>query len=87
MRSRERVAREEEVSVEAEDAPAPFYLPGRSYDEMFAADGAVRAHYAAMHTRMTTLEPAELANRQRTLEQSFLPAKPLLSRPARGCGR
>ena len=66
------MAREEEVSVEAEDAPAPFYLPGRSYDEMFAADGAVRAHYAAMHTRMTTLEPAELANRQRTLEQSFL---------------
>jgi uncharacterized circularly permuted ATP-grasp superfamily protein len=73
MRSRDRVARGEKVSLKAEDAEAaPFYLPGRSYDEMFAADGGVRAHYAAMHTRMTTLEPAELANRQRTLEQSFL---------------
>ena len=66
------MAREEEISLKAEDAQAPFYLPGRPYDEMFAADGGVRAHYAAMHTRMTTLEPAELANRQRTLEQSFL---------------
>jgi len=72
MRSQDRVAREEEISLKAEDAQAPFYLPGRPYDEMFAADGGVRAHYAAMHTRMTTLEPAELANRQRTLEQSFL---------------
>ena len=73
MRSGDRVARDEKVSLKVEDAEAaPFYLPGRSYDEMFAADGGVRAHYAAMHTRMTTLEPAELANRQRTLEQSFL---------------
>ena len=73
MRSGDRVARDEKVSLKVEDAEAaPFSLPGRSYDEMFAADGGVRAHYAAMHTRMTTLEPAELANRQRTLEQSFL---------------
>jgi uncharacterized circularly permuted ATP-grasp superfamily protein len=51
---------------------AGFYSPGRSYDEMFAADGAVRAHYGALQTRMSTLSPTELANRQRTLEQSFL---------------
>jgi hypothetical protein len=49
-----------------------FYRPGRSYDEMFAADGTVRPHYAALQARMTTLAPAELADRQRTLEQSFL---------------
>ena len=73
MRSGDRVTHERDGSIEVEDsAPAPFYLPGRSYDEMFEADGGVRAHYAAMHTRMTTLEPTELANRQRTLEQSFL---------------
>ncbi len=51
---------------------AAFYSPGRSYDEMFAADGSVRAHYAALQNRMSSLSPAELANRQRTLEQSFL---------------
>jgi uncharacterized circularly permuted ATP-grasp superfamily protein len=51
---------------------AGFYSPGRSYDEMFAADGAVRTHYGALQTRMSTLSPTELANRQRTLEQSFL---------------
>jgi uncharacterized circularly permuted ATP-grasp superfamily protein len=49
-----------------------FYSPGRSYDEMFAADGSVRSHYAALQARMTTLSPTELADRQRTLEQSFL---------------
>ncbi len=49
-----------------------FYRPGRSYDEMFAADGSVRPHYAALRARMETLTPTELAERQRTLEQSFL---------------
>ncbi len=64
--------------AQTQDIPASlfpsgaFYSPGRSYDEMFAADGSVRAHYAALQTRMSTLSPTELANRQRTLEQSFL---------------
>jgi uncharacterized circularly permuted ATP-grasp superfamily protein len=49
-----------------------FYSPGRSYDEMFAADGSVRAHYAALQARMSTLSATELADRQKTLEQSFL---------------
>src|SRR5579862_9686949 len=49
-----------------------FYKPGRPYDEMFTADGSVRPHYAPLQTRMTTLAPSELADRQRTLEQSFL---------------
>ena len=48
------------------------YLPGEAFDEMYAADGTVREHYGAMHTRLTTLSPTELAARQRTLERSFL---------------
>jgi len=39
---------------------------------MFTAQGAPRAHYAALHARMLSLSPAELADRQRTLEQFFL---------------
>ena len=49
-----------------------FYQPGRSYDEMLTKDGSVRSHYAALQSRMSTLTGAELADRQRTLEQSFL---------------
>jgi uncharacterized circularly permuted ATP-grasp superfamily protein len=48
------------------------YRPDRFYDEMFASDGAVRAHYAALESRLASLSPSELAERQRTLEQSFL---------------
>jgi uncharacterized circularly permuted ATP-grasp superfamily protein len=64
--------------TQTQDIPASlfpadaFYSPGISYDEMFAADGAVRGHYAALQARMSTLSPAELADRQKTLEQSFL---------------
>ncbi len=53
-------------------AVAPFYAHDRAYDDMFAADGSLRPHYAALHARMSTLDAAELAERQRTLEQSFL---------------
>ena len=52
--------------------PAAAYLPGAAYDEMFTPDGAVREHYASLHTRMSTLTPGELDERQRTLEQLFL---------------
>ena len=48
------------------------YRPERFYDEMFAADGAVREHYLALEARLASLSAAELADRQRTLEQSFL---------------
>ncbi len=56
------------------DAPSnsAFYQPGRSYDEMLTAAGEVRSHYAAVESRMSSLTGAELADRQRTLEQSFL---------------
>ena len=58
-------------SSEGRSSP-DFYRPDRFYDEMFAADGSVRSHYAALHARVASLTPAELAERQRTLEQSFL---------------
>ena len=48
------------------------YSSGPSYDEMFTADGGVRAHYQALKDRMDSLTAGELADRQRTLEQSFL---------------
>ena len=49
-----------------------FYRPDRFYDEMFQSDGGVRSHYGALQARVATLSPAELAERQSTLEQSFL---------------
>jgi uncharacterized circularly permuted ATP-grasp superfamily protein len=61
-------------SAEAQAQPLgpAFYAPGRSYDEMFAEAGVVRPNYAALHQTVSGLTPAELAERQRTLEQSFL---------------
>jgi len=61
----------------ADMAPAPpmteaAYLPGAAFDEMYAAGGEVRDHYASVHTRLTTLSPEALADRQKTLERSFL---------------
>lgn len=61
----------ENRSSRARPAP-PFYPHERSYDDMFAADGAPRPHYEALHARMASLTAGELADRQRTLEQSFL---------------
>ena len=46
--------------------------PTAPYDEMRAADGAVRPHYAELAARIATLSPDELAERQRTLERFFL---------------
>ena len=62
---------------EIETAPAapasePAYLPGVAYDEMYAPGGVVRPHYAPLQGRMSTLSPAELGERQRTQERSFL---------------
>jgi uncharacterized circularly permuted ATP-grasp superfamily protein len=43
-----------------------------TYDEMFAPDGSVRPHYAALSARVAALSPADLAEQQKTLERSFL---------------
>ncbi|MDP1736558.1 MAG: circularly permuted type 2 ATP-grasp protein [Caulobacter sp.] len=48
------------------------YLPGEAFDEMYAVGGDVRDHYASVHARLTTLSPEALADRQKTLERSFL---------------
>jgi uncharacterized circularly permuted ATP-grasp superfamily protein len=42
------------------------------YDEMFKADGSVRPAYAALNAHISQLSPSELADRQKTLERSFL---------------
>lgn len=54
------------------DAPYKNYALGRPYDEMFAADGSVRSHCAALHRRLSELDADELARRQQACEQSFL---------------
>ena len=55
------------------DSPlSAAYRPGVAYDEMYDKDAGVRAHYAALQSRISTLGAGELADRQRTLEQSFL---------------
>src|ERR1700761_3749647 len=42
------------------------------YDEMFQADGRVRPPYAQLNAHIAKLSPAELEDRQKTLERSFL---------------
>ena len=42
------------------------------YDEMFQADGEVRPAYAPLNAHVARLSPAELGDRQKTLERSFL---------------
>jgi uncharacterized circularly permuted ATP-grasp superfamily protein len=48
------------------------YLPGRAYDEMIEPGGEVRVHYHLLQDRIASLGAEELADRQRTLERSFL---------------
>ncbi len=48
------------------------YPVGLAYDEMFAASGETRDHYRLLHNRIQTLGAMELAERQHTLERSFL---------------
>ncbi|HTQ13138.1 MAG TPA: circularly permuted type 2 ATP-grasp protein [Rhizomicrobium sp.] len=54
------------------DPPYAQYALGAAYDEMFAAGGQVRGHYAALDARLKTLAPDELMRRQQACEQSFL---------------
>jgi len=54
------------------EGPYKNYVLGAAYDEMFAANGTVRAHYAQLDSRLTTLAPEELHRRQQACELSFL---------------
>ena len=72
VRSFEGVASVQNLT-EALFPPQAFYRPGRSYDEMFAADGAVRPHYAALQDRMSTLS-ADRARRAPAHAGAVVPA-------------
>jgi uncharacterized circularly permuted ATP-grasp superfamily protein len=52
--------------------PFTEYYLDAAYDEMFAADGSVRPQYAALHSRLRELSPAELEQRQRYADLTFL---------------
>jgi len=54
------------------DVPYENYTLGPAYDEMFDSNGCVRPHYAALHSRLAQLAPAELIRRQQACETSFL---------------
>ena len=60
------------AQVPREGGPYARYPLGAPYDEMFARDGAVREHYAALDARLTQLPPEELQRRQQACELSFL---------------
>jgi uncharacterized circularly permuted ATP-grasp superfamily protein len=66
----------ESLAKDTAESVLPFavaaYLPGLAYDEMFAADGSVRLHHQLLQDRIASLGAEALAERQRTLERSFL---------------
>ena len=67
------LSRPEQASLPQPGQP-PFsgYRISAAYDEMFAADGTVRPHYAALAESLTSLPPEELQRRQQACETSFL---------------
>jgi uncharacterized circularly permuted ATP-grasp superfamily protein len=67
----------ESDALTIEEIKAPLarpsgYAASAAYDEMFADTGETRSHYALLHSRIEALGPEALADRQRTLERSFL---------------
>ena len=56
--------------VGADETPPPGQ--DAIYDEMFQSDGGVRPAYAPLNAHISKLSPAELGERQKTLERSFL---------------
>ncbi len=60
--------------IEMPASPALFarYQQGAAYDEMFAADGSPRPHYAPLYRRLLRLEAEELHRRAQAAELSFL---------------
>ena len=68
----ERVPTAPSISQDAPPNPDTAYLPGAAYDEMFARGGLTREHYQLLKTDIETLGAVALADRQKTLERSFL---------------
>ena len=50
----------------------PYDPPAGAYDEMVAANAEVREHYRALHGLWNRLTPAELNERRRAIDLSFL---------------
>ena len=48
------------------------YQPGDFFDEMFAAEGQVRPHYAALFERFQTLDREEFEQRRTAVDAAFL---------------
>ena len=48
------------------------YDPGKFYDEMFASDGSVRPHAAALMERFERLDPDDYMARKEICELYFL---------------
>ncbi len=59
-------------SAPAMETPFAHYQLDQAYDEMFAAPGAPRPHYAALGRRLLTLPADELRRRAQAAERSFL---------------
>lgn len=57
---------------QAGQPPFTAYRLGAPFDEMFAADGTVRCHYAALAESLASLPAEELLRRQQACETSFL---------------
>jgi uncharacterized circularly permuted ATP-grasp superfamily protein len=57
--------------VPTAEADALAYEVGDFWDEMFAEQSVVRAHYATLASRLALLRPDEVARRQRAAELSF----------------
>src|SRR6202041_3631308 len=48
------------------------YFMDAAFDEMFDGDGAIRPHYQALFTELTTLPPQETRRRKQAADASFL---------------
>lgn len=54
------------------DGPFGDYALGRAYDEMFAAGGEVRPHYASLAARIGAAPPGQLEALQAQVENTFM---------------
>ena len=48
------------------------YQTGAFFDEMFAAEGELRPHYAPLHEELASMLPAEFEERRRLADSAFL---------------
>lgn len=68
----ERLVMLNETLPQPQGEPFAHYRLSAAYDEMFAADGSARPHYAALYRRLLELPTEELRRREQAAELSFL---------------